>query len=68
VDDDKQNVAAKILYDHFKATYRTSNVSNVTFEALVEKEGFRNKKIHNSAFYINIAEKPRTYGDDDSEE
>lgn len=63
VEDEKQKIGAKVLYDHFKAMYRTSNVSNVTFKALVEKEGFRNKKIHNSAFYINIVEKPRDYSD-----
>lgn len=63
VDDERQKIGAKILYDHFKAMNRTSNVSHITFKALVEKEGFRNKKIHNSAFYINIAEKPRDYSD-----
>lgn len=63
VDDERQKIGAKILYDHFKAMNRTSNVSHITFKALVEKEGFRNKKIHNSVFYINIAEKPRDYSD-----
>ena len=67
VDDDKQKIGAKVLYDHFKVMYRTSNVSNNTFKSLVEKEGFRSKKI-SSMFYLNIAEKPRTYGDDDIEE
>jgi hypothetical protein len=63
VDDDKQKIGAKILYDHFKAMYRTSNVSNSTFKALVEKEGFRNKRLTAGSFYINIADKPRDYGE-----
>lgn len=62
VEDDSKKIGAKVLYDHFKAMYRTSNVSNVTFKALVEKEGFRSKKI-SSMFYLNIAEKPRDYSD-----
>ena len=63
VEDDRQKIGAKILYDNFKAMYRTSNVSNVTFKALVEKEGFRNKRLNTGSYYINIAEKPRDYGD-----
>jgi P4 family phage/plasmid primase-like protien len=63
VEDDKQKIGAKVLYDHFKAMYRTSNVSNVTFKALVEKEGFRNKRLNTGSYYINIAEKPRDYSD-----
>lgn len=67
VEDESKKIGAKILYDHFKAMNRTSNVSNNTFKALVEKEGFRSKKI-SSMFYINIADKPRTYNNEDSEE
>jgi P4 family phage/plasmid primase-like protien len=67
VDDESKKIGAKILYDHFKAMNRTSNVSNNTFKALVEKEGFRSKKI-SSMFYINIADKPRTYNNEDGEE
>ena len=35
---------------------RTSNVSNKTLKALVEKEGFRNKRLNTGMCYINIAE------------
>ena len=63
VDDDRQKIGAKVLYDHFKTMYRTSNVSNVTFKGLVEKEGFRNKRLASGSFYINIADKPRDYSD-----
>lgn len=61
VDGDDKKIGAKILYDIFKAMYRTSNVSNNTFKALVEKEGFRNKRLNTGSYYINIAEKPRPF-------
>jgi hypothetical protein len=67
VDDDKEKIGAKILYDHFEVMNRTSNVSNNSFKALVEKEGFGSKKL-SSMSHFNMAENPRTYGDGDSEE
>jgi P4 family phage/plasmid primase-like protien len=63
VEDETCKIGAKILYDHFKAMNRNSNVSNVTFKALVEKEGFRNKRLTAGSYYLNIKEKPRTYDD-----